>query len=102
MKLEHQYRNECDTLRLLVDEFEHMYERYVKENEEGINSIKAYDFNDYQAPRYITNLKALLTSSILIQIQGLLDFSLPKVVQHIANSKNLAVTPFDKKWKRGN
>ena len=101
MKLEHQYRDECDILRLLVDEFEQMYEQYTKENKEEINSIVAHDAFEYHAPRCISNLRALLTSSLLIQIQGLLDFSLPKVVEHLAKSKNLPLTPFDKAWRGG-
>lgn len=100
MKLEHQSRNECDILRLLVDELERMCERYVREHKEEINSIEAHDAFEYYAPRCISNLKELLTSSLLGQIQGLLDFSLPKVVEQ-AKNKSLTVTPFDKTWKRG-
>jgi len=95
MKLEYDYRSDCDILRLLVDEFERMSKRYEQENEEKINSIMAYDASQYHAPRYIPNLKELLTSSLLIQIQSLLDFSLPKVVEHLSKSKNLAFTPFN-------
>ncbi len=101
MKLEHQYRSECDMLRLLVDEFERMSERYAKENKEEINSIIAHDAFEYHAPRCIPNLKELLASSLLIQIQGLLDFSLPKVVEYLSKSKNLTFTPFDKAWVGG-
>jgi hypothetical protein len=101
MKLEHQYRNECDILRLLVDELELTCERYSKEHKEEINSIEAHDAFEYYAPRCISNLKELLTSSLLVQIQGLLDFSLPKIVEHLAKNKSLTVTPFDKTWKRG-
>lgn len=39
MKLEHQYRNECDILRLLVDELDRMCERYAKEHKEEIDSL---------------------------------------------------------------
>lgn len=102
MKLEHQYRNECDILRLLVDELERTCERYAREHKEEINSIEAHDAFTYYAPRCISNLKALLTSSLLVQIQGLLDFRLPKVVEHLAKNKSLTVTPFDKAWTRGN
>lgn len=96
MKLEHQYRNECDILRLLVDELERMCERYAKEHKEEINSSEAHDAFEYYAPRCISNLKEFLTSSLLVQIQGLLDFRLPKVVEHLAKNKSLTMTPFDK------
>jgi len=101
MELEHQYRSDCDILRLLADEFERMLERYLKENKEEISSIVAHDAFEYHAPRYIPNLKVLLTSSLLIQIQGLLDFSLPKVVERLSEIKKLTITSFDKAWKGG-
>ena len=102
MRANHLYKNECDILRLLVDEFERMCERYAREHNEQISSIEARDTSEYLAPRYIPNLKGLLTSSILIQVQGLLDFRLPKIVEYLTKKKGLPVTPFDEKWKRGN
>jgi hypothetical protein len=92
---------ECDTLRLLSDEFERVFEQYIEDNKEEMNSIVAYDAFEYHAPRFIPNLKVLLTSSLLIQIQGLLDFSLPRVIGHLAKPRNLTITPFDKMWKGG-
>jgi len=44
-------------------------------------------------------LKALLASSLLFQIQGLLDFLLPRVIKHLAKK---VVSPFDETWKGGN
>jgi len=102
MELEHLYRDECDTQRILADEFERMYERYVTEHRDELNSIEAHDAFEYRAPRCIANLKSLLSSSLLVQSQGLLDFRLPTVVKLLANGKPATITPFDKSWKRGN
>ena len=61
MKLEYRYRNECDILRLLVDEFERMCERYARENKVQINAVEAYDAAEYHKPRCIENLKDWLS-----------------------------------------
>ena len=104
MKLEHRYKYECDSLLLLVDEFEKTSKRYENENENeaSILSITAYDMNEYQAPKYISNYKTLLTSFLLIEIQALLDFILPIIVKNLATSKDIPISPFDKTWKNGN
>ena len=102
MLIEHLLKNDCDTLRLLLSEFEKLYERYTNKNEERIKSIVAYDASQYHPPQYIPNLKGFLTNSLLIETQGLLDFSLPKLIATQRKIKGLAVTPFDKTWKGGN
>jgi len=102
MDLEHLYRDECDTQRLLADEFERMWQRYVTEHKDELTSMEVHDTFEYRPPRCITNLKSLLASSLLIQSQGLLDFRLPTVVKQLANRKPATITPFDKSWKRGN
>lgn len=102
MELEHQYRDDCDTQRLLADEFERIWERYLTEHNDELTSMEVRDPSKYQPPRCITNLKALLTSSLLIQSQGSLDFWLPAVVGQVATRKPATITPFDKSWKRGN
>ena len=101
MTLEREYRFECDNLRLLVDTFEKLNEQYTKENDKIIRHIEVYDPNTYQAPKYIWGLKALLTSSLLIEDQSLLDFYLPKIIKLLAKNKNVQITPFDKTWKKG-
>jgi hypothetical protein len=93
MEIGHLYRTECDNLRLLASELEQMHDRYIEDNKGCLNSTEGLNVNEYHAPRCIPNLKALLTSSLLIQIQGLLDFLLPKVVNHQAKKE---VRPFDK------
>ncbi|MHB1292368.1 MAG: hypothetical protein ACYCY5_09300 [Sulfuricella sp.] len=98
-KIEYRYRYDCDNLRLLACELEQTHAQYVGVNKKCIDSIVAYDINEYHAPQCIENLKALLTSSLLFQIQGLLDFHLPKVVKFLAKKK---VAPFDKTWSGGN
>lgn len=99
MDTEHLYRTDCDIQRLLAREFEQMHARYIEDNKGCLNSIEAYDIDEYHAPQCIQNLKASLTSVLLIQIQGLLDFHLPRVVNLLAEKKP---TPFDRTWKGGN
>lgn len=101
MKIEHLYRDDCDTLRLLVNEFERLYERYTTENNEEINRSETHDASEYRQRKCIHNLKALLTSSLLIESQGLLDFYLPKIVEQRTKSTNLPLPAFDKTWKGG-
>src|SRR5262249_552579 len=93
IELERLYRDECDTQRLLIDEFERMYERYITEHQDELNSIKD-NAREYRAPRCISNLKSLLSSSLLVQSQGLLDFRLPIVVKLLASGKSATITPF--------
>jgi hypothetical protein len=99
MKIEHLYLTDCDILRLFASELEQMYVRYTEDNKGCLNSIETRNANEYHAPRCIPNLKELLTSFLLFQIQGLLDFLLPKVVNNLAKRK---MKPFDKTWKGGN
>ncbi len=101
MNIEQECRFECDTLRLYVDALERLNDQYIKENDGLIQQIKVYDPNVYEAPKYISNLKALLTSSILIECQSLLDFHLPKMIRLLAKRKNVTITPFDNTWKKG-
>lgn len=102
MNLDHRYKYECDSFRLLIDEFERQAEEYNLKNERYINEVTVHDSNEYQSPRYISNYKAILTSSIITEAQALLDFFLPVVVNYLAKIKNINISPFDKSWKNGN
>jgi hypothetical protein len=89
-------------MRLLIDEFEKQADEYNARNQVYITEVEAHDLNEYQPPKYISNYKTILTSSLLIEAQGLLDFFLPIIVGHISCVKKIDVSAFDKVWKRGN
>lgn len=89
-------------MRLLIDEFEKQVDEYKTRNQKYISEVVAHDRNEYQPPKYISNYKAILTSSLLIDAQGLLDFFLPIIVGHIYDIKQNSISPFDKSWKKGN
>ena len=102
MTLNHRYKYECDSYRLLVNEFESRLGKYNLENEGYINTMSVHDLNEYQPPKYLSNYKATLTSSLLIEAQALLDFFVPIVTNYLAKVKNQSIPPFDKTWKNGN
>jgi hypothetical protein len=93
LTLKHQYKGECDSMRLLADEFEEQVEDYNNRNKRYREELEAFDCNEYAPPKYISNYKAILTSSLIFQAQGLLDFFLPVIVKHI--SKPQDIHPFD-------
>lgn len=95
MTLEQMYREDCDRLLLLVDVFEQTNERYLSENKDELNRIEALDATKYYPPKCLHNLKALLTSSLLVQSQGLLEYYLPKIVILRSKSVNVSVSLFE-------
>jgi hypothetical protein len=94
VKLDHKYKYEIDSFKLLVDEFERQVDDYKLKNQHYVNETIVHDLNEYQAPRYISNYKSILTSSLIIEAQGLLDFFLPVIVGHFAKMKNKDISPF--------
>jgi hypothetical protein len=89
-------------MRLLIDEFEKQAEEYNARNQQYISEVEVHDRNEYQPPKYISNYRTILTSSLLIEAQALLDFFLPIIVGHISLVKRKDITSFDKLWKKGN
>ena len=75
------YREDCDILRLLIDELEKTNDRYVSEHKEQLALVEAVDATVYHPPKCIHNLKALLTGSLLVQAQGLLDYYVAMIVE---------------------
>lgn len=102
MKLSDRYKYECDTFRLLIEEFENQVNNYNKENKQYINEIVVHDVDEYFPPKYIPNYKLILTSFLLIEAQGLIDFFIPIIVNSLARIKNVSVSDFDETWKNGN
>lgn len=102
VNLSHLYTYECDSMRLLIDELEKQFNEYNSRNSQHITNLEAYDRNEYHPPSYISNYKAILASSILIQAQGLLDFLLPRIVDNRSKLDHIAISKFDKSWKKGN
>ena len=98
----HIYKYECDSFRLLIDEFEEQLEDYQKKNANLINEKMAYDLGEYQPPKYISNYKPVLTSALIVEAQALLDFFLPLMLNAVAKQKNIEISPFDRTWKGGN
>lgn len=101
MRFYFRYKYECDSFRLLIEEFERQVDNYKNRNEHYAQEVTAHDIDEYQAPKYIPNYKSILTSSLIIEAQALLDFFLPLLVGHIAKIKNKSISPFDKSWKGG-
>lgn len=89
-------------MRLLIDEFEKQADEYNARNQVYISGVEAHDLTEYQPPKYISNYKTILTGSLLIEAQGLLDFFLPIIVTHISRIKKTDIPAFDKSWKGGN
>lgn len=102
MTFDHMYKNVCDSFRLLIDEFEGQAEDYQKRNAHYINEVMPYNIGEYQPPKYIANYKPILTSSLIVEAQALLDFFLPLMVNAVAQHRNKDISPFDKSWKGGN
>jgi len=67
VKLDHRYKYECDSFKLLVDEFERQVDDYKLKNQHYAEETIVHDLNEYQAPRYISNYKSILTSSLIIE-----------------------------------
>jgi hypothetical protein len=102
VKFSHRYKYECDSFRLLIDEFERQVADYNNRNEFYIKEVVAHDLDEYQAPKYVSNYKSILTGTLIIEAQGLLDFFLPLMVGNLAKIKEKSISPFDKSWKGGN
>lgn len=102
MNLDHRYKYECDSMRLLINEFEKQVDEYNSRNHHYISELDAHDHGEYRPPKYVANYKAILTNSLLIEAQTLLDFFLPIIVGHISKSQQKCISPFDKSWKKGN
>ncbi len=101
MRFDHRYKYECDSFRLLIEEFERQEESYKARNKHYIQEVEAHDLDEYLAPKYISNYKSILTSSLIAEAQGLLDFFLPIMVGHFAKERGKIISPFGKMWKRG-
>jgi hypothetical protein len=102
MNLNYRYKYECDSYRLLINEFKIQLDKYNLKNERYINEMSAHDLNEYQPPKYLSNYKAILTSSLLIEAQALLDFFVPIIINYLARVENQNISPFDNTWKKGN
>lgn len=102
MKLSDRYKYECDTFRLLIEEFENQVNNYYEKNEQYISEMVAHDVDEYLPPKFIPNYKLTLTTFLLIEAQGLLDFFIPIIVNSLARIKNVSVSDFDETWKNGN
>ncbi len=102
MKLGDRYKYECDKFRLLIEEFENQVNNYNEKNKQCINEVVVHDVDEYLSPKYIPNYKLTLTSFLLIEAQGLLDFFIPIIVNSLARIKNASVSDFDETWKNGN
>ncbi|WP_320040736.1 hypothetical protein [uncultured Desulfobacter sp.] len=86
----------------MIDEFQKQADEYNARNQVYISEVEAHDLTEYQPPKYISNYKTILTSSLLIEAQGLLDFFLPIIVGYISQVKKMDISAFDKSWKGGN
>lgn len=75
IKLQNRIRDDIQTLRLLLYEFKSLELNYNQEKKKKARSV-----DPYEPPEHINNLKELLTSSLLLHTQGLLDFWIPEIV----------------------
>ena len=89
-------------MRLLINEFEKQAHEYNLRNQKYISKFEVRDSNEYIPPYYLPNYKTILTSLLLIEAQGLLDFLLPMIVGKIAQEIPSEITAFDKSWGKGN
>jgi len=75
--IQNRIRDDIHTQRLLLIEFQKMEFKYNQKNK----ILKARSVIPYERPVYITNLKKLLTSSVVSNGQGLLDFWIPEITK---------------------
>ena len=80
MTIEQSYRDECDTIRLLIDEFEHTGAEHIIDNIDVINKVEALDMLEYKKPEAIPHILTFLTSSLLVHCISLLEYRLPILV----------------------
>ncbi len=80
MTTEQCFREECDTIRLLIEEFGHVGGEYFVRNMDAINTVESRDWNEYVKPKAIPSLLGFLAGSLLVHCISLLDFRLPKLV----------------------
>src|ERR1043166_504430 len=91
MTLKQLYRDECDTLRLLVDVLEGAGANHILENVEVINSVQALDWDEYRKPKAIPHILRFLGASLLIQVVSLLEFRLKIIVVYLIESFGRAI-----------
>ena len=82
MTPEQLYRDECDTIRLLIDEFETTGARHFIENADKINIMQVRDWDEYVQPKAIPAIFGFLTGSLLVHCISLLEFRLPILLIH--------------------
>lgn len=87
MMIQNQIKDDVHELRLLSIEFQKMEIEYCKSR----IPIKTRSVDPYEPPVSISNLKELLTSSIVSQGQGLLDFWLQRVVEFHCNRLQIEI-----------
>ena len=78
MNIKNIIRDDIHNQRLLLIEFRSMESKYNK----GKKYEKARSVVPYEPPEYINNLKEFLTSSLVSNGQGLLDFWIPEIIEH--------------------
>ncbi len=91
MTIEQSYRDECDTIRLLIDELEAAGAKHFIENMDAINEVRGGDLNEYLKPEAIPHIFSFLTSSLLVHCISLLEYRLRKLVVFCIRSAGIIV-----------
>lgn len=102
MTFEQLYRNECDSIRLLIEEFNHVAAEYIVKNMDAINAIQARDWNEYVPPKAIPNIIGYLSSSLLVHTISLLEYRLPILVNHYFKQREIELKEPFGTFGRGN
>lgn len=88
--LQHLLRDDCDQLRLLIDEFELQEREYNLRNAEHLEKTTCHDQYEYVKPKAIGNYGTLLKSFLIIEIHSLLDFYLPEIASKLERNNILS------------
>lgn len=102
MTLEQAYRDECDRLRLLVEEFRQAGSEYIVRNQEAINAVVVSDWDEYVKPKAIPSILGFLTASLIIHCISLLEFRLPIIVVHSLRSAGRVIPSELQTFESGN
>lgn len=100
--MEHLFRDECDTIRLLIDEFNHFGAEYFVRNASAINDLPVRDNYEYSKPEVVPSILSFMTSMLLVHILSLLEYRLPIMVEYYFNVRGIEPNEPIDKYRDGN